>query len=311
MCDGVNWGQHSGNGAVWDVGTGDSTVGMGLCVIKGVIKGVGISTLGMGLCVIKGVGGQHIGDGDVCYQGVGDSSQGSGVPLGCMALHPEQQRVTKVTSSHGTEPPAILAVTPSLKALVGEDVTLECWVSGSPPPQIVWYKGETHREPSSARGAAPRGCDTAGTRRMLTLAPAGEQAVAAFPAGSQRAVLRLQAVREEDAGLYGCRALGEAGIASDSTVLHVGCKSCRGMQVPQPLSQLPFLAQLPFAALRGFPAGRCWCLVQTQGSPAGIPSFGKMQEAQQVGKDKAVVIAQGHEGWGCKAHSVGLGRGGG
>ncbi|RLW00340.1 hypothetical protein DV515_00008815, partial [Chloebia gouldiae] len=39
-----------------------------------------------------------------------------------------------------TEPPAILAVTPSLKVLVGEDVTLECWVSGAPPPHIVWYK---------------------------------------------------------------------------------------------------------------------------------------------------------------------------
>ncbi|XP_039417870.1 hemicentin-2 [Corvus cornix cornix] len=89
-----------------------------------------------------------------------------------------------------TEPPAILAVTPSLKVLVGEDVTLECWVSGAPPPRIVWYKGE--------------------------------QAMAAFPAGTQRAVLRLQAVRQEDAGRYDCEALGEAGVALDSTVLHVG-----------------------------------------------------------------------------------------
>lgn len=45
-------------------------------------------------------------------------------------------------SSHGTEPPAILAMTPNLKVLVGEDVTLECWVSGVPPPHITWYKGE-------------------------------------------------------------------------------------------------------------------------------------------------------------------------
>ncbi|XP_062361457.1 hemicentin-2 [Cinclus cinclus] len=89
-----------------------------------------------------------------------------------------------------TEPPAILAVTPSLKVLVGEDVTLECWVSGAPPPHIVWYKGE--------------------------------QVVATFPAGTQRAVLRLQAAREEDAGRYGCQALGQAGTAFDSTVLHVG-----------------------------------------------------------------------------------------
>uniref|UniRef100_A0A8U7NQ87 Uncharacterized protein n=1 Tax=Corvus moneduloides TaxID=1196302 RepID=A0A8U7NQ87_CORMO len=46
--------------------------------------------------------------------------------------------------------------------------------------------------------------------------------MAAFPAGTQRAVLRLQAVRQEDAGRYDCEALGEAGVALDSTVLHVG-----------------------------------------------------------------------------------------
>ncbi|XP_049688139.1 hemicentin-2 [Accipiter gentilis] len=89
-----------------------------------------------------------------------------------------------------TEPPAILAVTPSLKALVGEDVTLECWVLGVPPPYVTWYKGE--------------------------------QAVATFPPGTQHAVLRLQALREEDAGQYVCEALGEAGVAFDGTVLDVG-----------------------------------------------------------------------------------------
>ncbi|OWK59760.1 Hemicentin-2 [Lonchura striata] len=118
-----------------------------------------------------------------------------------------QQRVTKATSPHDTEPPAILAVTPSLKALVGEDVTLECWVSGSPPPHVVWYKGETgsrRRDPLAA------------LRGHLTWA------LAAFPAGGPRAALRLQALREEDAGLYGCQALGEAGTAFDTTMLHVG-----------------------------------------------------------------------------------------
>ncbi|XP_059684707.1 hemicentin-2 [Gavia stellata] len=96
----------------------------------------------------------------------------------------------QVVTLEFTEPPTILAVTPSLKALVGEDVTLECWVLGVPPPHITWYKGE--------------------------------QAVAAFPPGTQRAVLRLQAVREEDAGQYVCEALCEASIAFDSTVLEVG-----------------------------------------------------------------------------------------
>ncbi|XP_039576204.1 hemicentin-2 [Passer montanus] len=108
----------------------------------------------------------------------------------------------QVVTLEFTEPPAILAVTPSLKVLEGEDVTLECWVSGAPPPHIVWYKGE--------------------------------QAVAAFPAGSQRAVLRLQAVRQEDAGLYGCQALGEAGVALDSTALHVGSAP----HFPEPLGDL-------------------------------------------------------------------------
>ncbi|KAM6047554.1 LOW QUALITY PROTEIN: hemicentin-2 [Theristicus caerulescens] len=101
-----------------------------------------------------------------------------------------------------TEPPAILAVTPSLKALVGEDVTLECWVSGVPPPHIAWYKGE--------------------------------QAVVAFPPGTQRAVLRLQAVREEDAGRYICEALGEAGVAFDGTVLDVGAAP----HFPKPLGDV-------------------------------------------------------------------------
>ncbi|NXN24555.1 HMCN2 protein, partial [Nycticryphes semicollaris] len=101
-----------------------------------------------------------------------------------------------------SEPPAILAVTPSLKALVGEDVTLECWVSGVPPPHIAWYKGE--------------------------------QAVAAFPPGTQRAILRLQAVREEDAGQYVCEALGEAGVASDVTVLDVGSAP----HFPEPLGDV-------------------------------------------------------------------------
>ncbi|XP_054077069.1 hemicentin-2 isoform X2 [Rissa tridactyla] len=101
-----------------------------------------------------------------------------------------------------TEPPAILAVTPSLKALVGEDVTLECWVSGVPPPHVVWYKGE--------------------------------QAVAVLPRGTQRAVLRLQAVREEDAGQYVCEALGEAGVAFNNTVLDVGSAP----HFPEPLGDM-------------------------------------------------------------------------
>ncbi|XP_051663785.1 hemicentin-2 [Manacus candei] len=105
-----------------------------------------------------------------------------------------------------TEPPTILAVTPSLKVLVGEDVTLECWVSGAPPPHIVWYKGE--------------------------------QAMATFPAGTQRAILRLQEVREEDAGQFICEALSEAGVAFDSTQLDVGSAP----HFPEPLGDMEVTA---------------------------------------------------------------------
>uniref|UniRef100_A0A8C8B466 Ig-like domain-containing protein n=1 Tax=Otus sunia TaxID=257818 RepID=A0A8C8B466_9STRI len=63
---------------------------------------------------------------------------------------------------------------------------------------------------------------------------AGEQVVAAFPPSTQRAVLRLQAVREEDAGRYVCEALGEAGVAFDSTVLEVGLAP----HFPEPLGDV-------------------------------------------------------------------------
>ena len=84
---------------------------------------------------------------------------------------------------------------------------------------------------------------------------AGEQAVAAFPPGTQRAALRLQAVREEDAGRYVCEALGEAGVAFDGTVLDVGCKSlplllgATESSSLSPLLSLP--AQLLLAASQG------------------------------------------------------------
>lgn len=80
--------------------------------------------------------------------------------------------------------------------------------------------------------------------------------MAAFPPGTQRAVLRLQAVREEDAGWYVCEALGEAGVTFNGTELDVGCKS-----LPPLLgfrccpSQLPLAAsQVSCTQLSGFPS---------------------------------------------------------
>uniref|UniRef100_A0A8C3KBL6 Ig-like domain-containing protein n=1 Tax=Calidris pygmaea TaxID=425635 RepID=A0A8C3KBL6_9CHAR len=58
--------------------------------------------------------------------------------------------------------------------------------------------------------------------------------VAAFPPGTQRAVLRLQAVQEEDAGQYVCEALGEAGVTFDVTVLDVGSAP----HFPEPLGDV-------------------------------------------------------------------------
>lgn len=76
-----------------------------------------------------------------------------------------------------------------------------------------------------------------------------------LPRGTQRAVLRLQAVREEDAGQYVCEALGEAGVAFNNTVLDVGCKSLPLLfdatehSSLSPLRSLP--AQLPLTAFQG------------------------------------------------------------
>uniref|UniRef100_A0A8U8BUV7 Uncharacterized protein n=1 Tax=Geospiza parvula TaxID=87175 RepID=A0A8U8BUV7_GEOPR len=89
---------------------------------------------------------------------------------------------------------------------------------GRPRPRSCGTKVRPSGTPPLPRGDTARGCDTGRAPRAVTPALAGEQALAAFPAGSQRALLRLQAVREEDAGLYSCRALGEAGIVSDSTL---------------------------------------------------------------------------------------------
>uniref|UniRef100_A0A8C6YKX8 Ig-like domain-containing protein n=1 Tax=Nothoprocta perdicaria TaxID=30464 RepID=A0A8C6YKX8_NOTPE len=88
------------------------------------------------------------------------------------------------------EPPAVLAVTPAVHARLGEDALLECWVSGVPAPRIVWHKGG--------------------------------QEVAASPGGARHGALRLQAVRQEDAGEYECEALSEAGAASRRVLLRVG-----------------------------------------------------------------------------------------
>lgn len=101
---------------------------------------------------------------------------------------------------------------------------------------------------------------------------AGEQVVAAFPAGTQRAVLRLQAVREEDAGQYVCEALGEAGVTFDDTVLDVGCKSLLLLLELSPLLTLP--AQLSLVAPQGSSCPQ----------PLGFPAWGYpcSEKASQV-----------------------------
>lgn len=83
--------------------------------------------------------------------------------------------------------------------------------------------------------------------------------MAAFPPGTQRAVLRLQGVREEDAGRYVCEALGEAGVAFNDTELDVGCKSL------PPL--LGFHCSLPQLLLAASQASSCPQL-------SGFPSTG-------------------------------------
>ena len=101
------------------------------------------ASYGMGLSVMEGVGGQ--------LPGLRAPLRVNGTTPNAAGSH--QSRL----SPRGTEPPAILAVTPSLKALVGEDVTLECWVLGVPPPHIVWYKGETGTDLGSEPPPCTRG----------------------------------------------------------------------------------------------------------------------------------------------------------
>ncbi|XP_023961842.2 hemicentin-2 isoform X1 [Chrysemys picta bellii] len=102
-----------------------------------------------------------------------------------------------------TESPQVAAVSPVVQALLGEDAMLECHVSGVPPPQIIWYKGE--------------------------------QEVASSPPGAHRAVLQLQAVQEEDSGEYICEAISEAGVSFDGILLEVG-SAPRFAERPQDMS---------------------------------------------------------------------------
>ncbi|XP_068513036.1 hemicentin-2 isoform X2 [Anas acuta] len=165
------------------------------------------------------------------------------------------------------EPPAILAVTPGVKALVGEDVTLECWVSGVPPPQIAWHKGE--------------------------------QEVAVFPAGSQRGVLRLQAVQEEDAGPYTCQARGEAGDASASTVLDVGSAP----HFPEPLGDLEAeigdRVTLPCRAEGSLPLQVAWS--RQDGKPVvqqhGLPGAELLIDGASL-DDQAVYVCEAQNDFG-------------
>jgi len=104
-----------------------------LCTVPWLLPGTLRDTsYGMGLSMIGGVGGQPPGlRGLLGVSGTAASAAGD-----------HRSRL----SPRGAEPPAILAVTPTVKALVGEDVTLECWVSGVPPPHVAWYKGEAGKD---------------------------------------------------------------------------------------------------------------------------------------------------------------------
>ncbi|XP_030391160.1 hemicentin-2 isoform X4 [Gopherus evgoodei] len=102
-----------------------------------------------------------------------------------------------------TESPHVAAVSPVVQALLGEDAMLECHISGVPPPQIIWYKGE--------------------------------QEVASSPPGAHRAVLQLQAVQEEDSGEYICEAVSEVGVSFDGILLQVG-SAPRFAEHPQDVS---------------------------------------------------------------------------
>lgn len=107
--------------------------------------GLSITSPRCPLAASWGLAACELGDGAVCDGGgLGGQLPGLQGPLGVSGTtHSTSGSHRSHVSPCGTEPPTILEVTPSMKALVGEDVILECWVSGVPPPHIAWYKGET------------------------------------------------------------------------------------------------------------------------------------------------------------------------
>ncbi|KAK2535403.1 Hmcn2 [Columba guinea] len=124
----------------------------------------------------------------------------------------------------------------------GQELRLNCTAGGHPLPHTTWKRwgwvleqdervfmdaqGTLHIRAAIPEDAGNYSCYASSAlgwdERVITLEFTGEQAVAAFPPGTQRAVLRLQGVREEDAGRYVCEALGEAGVAFNDTELDVG-----------------------------------------------------------------------------------------
>ncbi|XP_025060802.1 hemicentin-2 [Alligator sinensis] len=148
------------------------------------------------------------------------------------------------------ESPHITAVTPVVHALLGEDAILECHVSGVPPPQIIWYKGE--------------------------------QEVASSLPGTQRGILQLQAVREGDAGEYVCEAISEEGVSFDAIILEVGAAPWFSERPGDVSAEMGMSVTLPCRAEGRPPPRVTWS--RRDGKPIAA-QLGQLHSSSRLGLD--------------------------
>uniref|UniRef100_A0A8C1LEB7 Hemicentin 2 n=1 Tax=Cyprinus carpio TaxID=7962 RepID=A0A8C1LEB7_CYPCA len=110
----------------------------------------------------------------------------------CLATNEAGTASQSVSVSYA-EPPSISVAQQVVMVIAGEDASLECQASGTPPPLVKWQKGDLD----------------------LGTVPFAEQNV-------HRGSLRIRGVQELDSGDYTCVASNIAGSASAVVILQVG-----------------------------------------------------------------------------------------
>ncbi|RXN18375.1 hemicentin-2 isoform X1 [Labeo rohita] len=165
-------------------------------------------------------------------------SQDAG-PYQCRATnaHGESQAVVWLVV---LEPPSISVAQQVVMVIAGEDASLECQASGTPPPLVKWQKGDLD----------------------LGTVPFAEQDV-------HRGTLRIRGVQDLDSGDYTCVASNIAGSASAVVVLQVGAAPTFSESPADITASVGDNITLPCVA-RGFPTPSL-----TWRRQDGRPIFGK------------------------------------